>query len=194
MRVCLLHDIFRAELFGQGGQNHVSRMWEQVLIPVLASLGHQLVRPPAFTMDHPPALRDLATAHGFAALGQKVIEFNLDAVRFCPDLFLRARTDNPATAAPTPEGSHIDGDFATLLLTPGARRLRLTARAETPLTLDISIRPTGQSRTIRLDPAHHTEIDPDLPQRAPLEFTLRPSARVTLTKIQGLPAPSTKNP
>ena len=66
MRVCLLHDIFRAELFGQGGQNHTSAMLEQVLAPVLASLGHQLVRPPAFIMDRPPVLRDFAAAHGLA--------------------------------------------------------------------------------------------------------------------------------
>jgi hypothetical protein len=150
MRVCLLHDIFRAELFGQGGQNHTSAMLEQVLAPVLASLGHQLVRPPAFIMDRPPVLRDFAAAHGLAhdvgswlrlyadpatlplvrqvlrehvlapidgadlvlgwemspnmlrglaGLGQKVIEFNLDSVRFCPDLFLRARSNDPAIVA-----------------------------------------------------------------------------------------------
>lgn len=150
MRICLLHDIFRVNLFGQGGQNNTSQMWERVLAPLLGGIGHELVRPPAFTGDEPAPLVEMARRHrlapevaswswlysnpaarplvremlerhvlapmggadlvlgwelspnmlrALAAFGLPTIEFNLDAVRFGPDLFLRLRSSHAPLAA-----------------------------------------------------------------------------------------------
>jgi hypothetical protein len=141
MRIVVLHDVFRAALFGLGGVNQVAAFWQSLLAPKLRRLGHALELPAGLGADRPAALDELAAGHGLAhepgswfrlfsdpamlpavtgilaplrgfdlVLGWELspnimralsgmrlgfIDASIDSIRFCPDLFLRLRTNAP---------------------------------------------------------------------------------------------------
>ena len=141
MRIALVHDVFRANPFSSGGQNRAAAFWQAQLAPVLAPLGHDLVRPAAFAPNSPPLLEQVADRHSLprdrsswislfsdpallplvghllvglkacdlvlgwelspnimralTAQGMRFVNSSIDTIRFCPDVFLRVRTNDP---------------------------------------------------------------------------------------------------
>jgi hypothetical protein len=145
LRIAIVHDVFRSEVFGLGGQNRAAAFWHAQLAPIFAALGHELVRPADFAPDRPPVLQQLAASHplppdrsswmrlfsdpallstvsdmlaglrscdlvlgwelspnimsALLAHGIRFVDASIDAIRFCPDLFLRLRTNDEVLAA-----------------------------------------------------------------------------------------------